>query len=302
MTAAGRIRQAAQRRAAVPYAPLAPLFAQCLVMVALSAALLAPVAGAGAGAAEGAGQPDDTGAAIARYHEMLDEANPAELDQMRGEQLWKTARGPAHATLERCDLGRGPGVVDGAYAGLPRLFADTGRVQDLESRLITCITTLQGIAESEVVAQPFSTDAARSDIEALVAYVAGRSRGAIMNVPLQDPKERRAYALGERLFYYRAGPYDFSCASCHSEGGRRIRLQELPNLTTRAGARHAYTTWPAYRVSQGLFRSFQWRLNDCFRQQRFPEPVYASEATIALTMFIAANANGAVYAGPGIKR
>jgi sulfur-oxidizing protein SoxA len=251
---------------------------------------------------EGAGQPDRTSAAIARYREMLDEGNPAELDELRGEQLWKAAAGPAHATLERCDLGRGPGVVQGAYAQLPRLFADTGRVQDLESRLVTCITTLQAIPESDVVAKPFSTDAARSDIEALVAYVVGQSRGATMNVPLRDAKEKEAYALGKRLFFYRAGPYDFSCASCHSEDGRRIRLQELPNLTTKAGAQRAYTVWPAYRVSQGLFRSFQWRLNDCFRQQRFPQPVYASDATIALTMFIAANANGAVYNGPGIKR
>jgi L-cysteine S-thiosulfotransferase len=253
-------------------------------------------------AADGAAAPDAVDAALARYREMLDEGNPAELDEQRGEQLWKTAAGPAHASLERCDLGRGPGVVKGAYAELPRLFADTGRVQDLESRLITCITTLQAIAESDVVAKPFSTDSARSDIEALVAYVAGQSRGVTMQVPLRDAKEKEAYALGERLFFYRAGPYDFSCASCHSSSGARIRLQELPNLATTAGAQRAYTSWPAYRVSQGLFRSFQWRLNDCFRQQRFPQPVYASDATIALTMFIAANANGAVYNGPGIKR
>jgi len=255
-----------------------------------------------AAAAGAAAEPDAVDAAIARYHQMLDEGNPAELDEIRGEQLWKTAAGPAHASLERCNLGRGPGVVKGAYAELPRLFADTGRVQDLESRLITCITLLQGIPESEVTARPFSTDSTRSDIEALVAYVAGQSRGSTMQVPLHDAKEKEVYALGERLFYYRAGPYDFACASCHSETGSRIRLQELPNLTTAAGAQRAYTSWPAYRVSQGLFRSFQWRLNDCFRQQRFPEPVYASEATIALTMFIAANANGAIYNGPGIKR
>jgi sulfur-oxidizing protein SoxA len=268
--------------------------------MALLAALLAAVKLAMA--ADTAAEPDAIDAAISRYHEMLDEGNPAELDEMRGEQLWKTPAGPAHTSLERCDLGRGPGVVAGAYAELPRLFTDTGRVQDLESRLITCMTTLQAIPESEVVAKPFSTDSARSDIEALVAYVAGQSRGVKMQVPLHDAKEKEAYALGERLFFYRAGPYDFACASCHSESRSRIRLQELPNLATPAGAQRAYTSWPAYRVSQGLFRSFQWRLNDCFRQQRFPEPVYASDATIALTMFIAANANGAVYNGPGIKR
>jgi L-cysteine S-thiosulfotransferase len=256
----------------------------------------------GAIAADGGTGSDAVDAAIARYHEMLDEGNPAELDELRGEQLWKTAAGPLHASLERCDLGRGPGVVKGAYAELPRLFSDTRRVQDLESRLVTCMTTLQGIPESEVVAKPFSTDSVRSDIEALVAYVAGQSRGVTMRVSLHDGREKEAYALGERLFFYRAGPYDFSCASCHSEKGRRIRLQELPILTTKEGARKTYTVWPAYRVSQGLFRSFQWRLNDCFRQMRFPEPVYGSDATVALTMFIAANANGAVYNGPGIKR
>ena len=272
-----------------------------LRVATIATIVLAAVLGGTAGAGDGE-EGQDPSAGIEHYRQMLEEANPAELDEMRGEQVWKTPAGPLHSTLERCDLGLGPGVLKGAYAQLPRLFADTGRVQDLESRLITCMTTLQGLSEATIVAKPFSTAAVRSDIEAVVAYVTAQSRGVVMHVPLGELQERLAYALGERLFFYRAGPYDFSCASCHSEDGRRIRLQDLPNLTTKTGARQAYTSWPAYRVSQGLFRSFQWRLNDCFRQQRFPEPVYASNATIALTLFIAANANGATYSGPGIKR
>ena len=86
------------------------------------------------------------------------------------------------------------------------------------------------------------------------------------------------------------------------EDGKRIRLQDLPNLTTKAGAQKAYTTWPAYRVSQGELRSFQWRLNDCFRQQRFPELVFGSDASIDLTTFLAVNANGAAFDAPAIKR
>ena len=96
--------------------------------------------------------------------------------------------------------------------------------------------------------------------------------------------------------------WENSCASCHGEDGKRIRLQDLPNLTSKAGAQKGYTTWPAYRVSQGELRSFQWRLNDCFRQQRFPEPIYGSDVTVALSMFMAATANGAVMNTPGIKR
>jgi sulfur-oxidizing protein SoxA len=199
-------------------------------------------------------------------------------------------------------LGKGAGIVKGAYAELPRYFADTKRVQDLESRLLTCMTTLQGIPEAEITSKPFSTTSEKSNIEGLVAYVVGQSKGMKMAVSLKHPKEKAAYEIGKRIFFYRAGPYDFSCATCHSENGRRIRLQDLPNLTTNIGAQRAYTTWPAYRVSQGLFRSFQWRINDCFRQQRFPEPVFGSELTVALTMFLAANANDAVYDGPAIKR
>jgi sulfur-oxidizing protein SoxA len=104
------------------------------------------------------------------------------------------------------------------------------------------------------------------------------------------------------MFFFRGGTHDFSCATCHGEDGKRIRLQDLPNLTDKAGAQKAYTTWPAYRVSQGELRTFQWRLNDCFRQQRFPELVFGSDASIDLTTFLAVNANGAPYDGPAIKR
>jgi sulfur-oxidizing protein SoxA len=64
----------------------------------------------------------------------------------------------------------------------------------------------------------------------------------------------------------------------------------------------AYTTWPAYRVSQGEVRSMQWRLNDCFRQQRFPDLQFVSPASIALTTYLAYGANGAKFNAPSVKR
>jgi sulfur-oxidizing protein SoxA len=223
---------------------------------------------------------------IAKYRAALQDGNPSELWEARGEDIWKQKRGPKQASLERCDLGLGPGVVKGAYASLPRYFADTNRVMDLETRLVHCMVSLQGL----------------SDIEALVAYVTSESRGVKMNVSLDHPQARDMYRLGERMFYFRGGSHDFACVTCHGADNLRIRLQDLPNLTTLQGAQKAYTTWPAYRVSQGELRTFQWRLYDCFRQQRFPELKYGSDASIALTMFLARNANGAAYDGPAIKR
>jgi L-cysteine S-thiosulfotransferase len=266
------------------------------------AARLAAAASVVALAATAFGQ-GNTADEIAKYRAALQDGNPAELWEARGEGMWKAPRGPAKVSLEKCDLGMGPGVVKGAYTQLPRYFADADRVMDLETRLVWCMVKLQGYTEADAKKNPFGAGNERkSDMEALVAYVTSESRGMKMNVPQSHPKEREAYALGEKMFYFRGGTHDFACATCHAEDGKRIRLQDLPNLTTKAGAQKAYTTWPAYRVSQGELRSFQWRLNDCFRQQRFPELVFGSDASIDLTAFLAVNSNGATFDAPAIKR
>lgn len=240
---------------------------------------------------------------IAKYRAALQDGNPAELWEARGEDLWKQKRGPKQVSLEGCDLGLGPGIVNGAYARLPKYFADADRVMDLETRLVWCMVTLQGYSEADAKKQPFGGGNDRkSDMEALVAYVTSASRGVRMDVALSHPKETEMYRIGEKIFYYRGGPYDFGCVTCHADDGKRIRLQDLPNLTTQEGAQRAYATWPAYRVSQGELRSFQWRLYDCYRQQRFPELAFGSDASIALTLFLARNANGAIFDAPAIKR
>lgn len=239
---------------------------------------------------------------INRYRELLQDGNPADLWEARGEALWKEQRGPRKVSLERCDLGKGPGVVKGAYAELPKFFADAQRVMDLETRLVYCMVNLQGFSEADAKRAPYGAGEKRSNIEALTAWITSESRGHKMKVALDHPKEQEAYRLGEKIFFFRGGPHDFACATCHSEGGKRIRLQELPNLTDAKDAQRAYTTWPAYRVSQGELRTMQWRLNDCFRQQRFPELQFTSEVSIALTTYLAKKAEGGVFQAPTLKR
>jgi len=265
--------------------------AACMVFAAL-------LSGQPAAAAE-----SDTAQGIAQYREMLSDGNPAELIEMTGEDLWKEKRGPKNASLEQCDLGQGPGTVKGAYAHMPRYFKDADKVMDLETRLVYCMVNLQGFTAEEVTKKPFSGAGQYStDMESLVAYVVAQSRGMTIAVPQGHAKEREAYARGHEIFYYRGGPYDFSCASCHSRDNQRIRLQDLPNLTKAEPARAAFSTWPAYRVSQGAVRSMQWRLNDCFRQQRMPELKYGSQASIDLTVYLGVNANGGAMSAPALKR
>ena len=237
---------------------------------------------------------------IAQYRALLADGNPAELWEAKGELLWKQKRGPKNASFETCDLGRGPGVVKGAFVELPRYFADTRRVQDLESRLLTCMEA-QGFNAAEIAAMPFGRGE-QVNLEALVAYVSAESRGLKFNLSQAHPEERKMFEAGKRIFFFRGGPYDFSCASCHGEPGKRIRLQDLPDLTKNPGDGIGFAAWPAYRVSSGELWSMQRRLNDCYRQQRFPFPGYASDATIALGTFMGVQSRGAVSIAPAIKR
>jgi sulfur-oxidizing protein SoxA len=258
---------------------------------ALSASLCLPAMAQSKSAADG----------IAEYRKMLEDGNPAELFEAKGESLWKTRRGPKNASLERCDLGKGPGQVKGAFVELPRYFADTGRVQDLESRLLTCMETLQGLNAADIAKTRFG-QGEQANMEALVAWISSESRGMRFNLPQGHAEEKKFLELGRRAFFLRAGPYDFACASCHAEDGKRIRLQDLPNLTQNPGDGVGFAAWPAYRVSSGELWSMQRRLNDCYRQQRFPYPGYASDVTIALGVYMGVNAKGAQSIAPSIKR
>lgn len=257
---------------------------------------------AAATAVAGSAFAQDAKKEIEKYQKMIGEGSPAELWELEGEALWKKKQGPKNASLEACDLGLGAGKVQGAYSQLPRYFADADKVLDLEGRVLHCMTTLQGRTKEEATKRVFGNADRPSEFEYLVSYLVGQSRGYPMDAKLSHPKEKESYALGKKVFFYRAGAWDFSCASCHGEEGKRIRMQDLPVLSEAEGARRAYTTWPAYRVSNSQLKTMQWRLWDCYRQMRFPEPQFVSEATIALTHYLAVTAKGAPYAGPGTKR
>ena len=249
--------------------------------------------------------PVDAEKELEKYREMLSDpmSNPGFLAVDRGEALFAEKRGTKNASLETCDFGMGPGKLDGAFAKLPRYFADADKVMDLEQRLAWCMEKIQGLDLADVKKRKFGGPGRASDMQDLVAFIANKSSGYKIEVQLNHPKEKEAAAVGEALFYRRAGIEDFSCATCHADDGRRIRLQALPNLS-KAGkeAQATMGSWPTYRVSQGQLRTFQHRLWDCYRQQRAPEPVYLSDGLTAITVFLQKQANGGEIQVPSIKR
>lgn len=248
---------------------------------------------------------DNSEKEIEKYREMISDpmSNPGYLAVDRGEVLWKTARGTKNVSLETCDLGLGAGKLEGAYAQLPAYFKDADKVQDLETRLLWCMETIQGLDTKDVRARRFSGPGKPSDMEDLVAYIANKSNGSKFKLDLSHPKAQQTLALGEALFYRRASMSDFSCATCHATEGQRIRLQGLPNLikpgkdvqTTMGG-------WPTYRVSQSALRTMQHRMWDCYWQMRMPDVTYGSDVTVALITFLTNQAAGGEILVPSIKR
>jgi sulfur-oxidizing protein SoxA len=252
-----------------------------------------------AGAALAQGKPPDP---MAVGRQLLAEDNPGELWVQRGENLYREKRGPREASLEACDFGLGPGTLEGAFTHLPRYFADTGKVEDLESRLLKCMVELQGFDRAAIIQTRFSNLDRASDMEALATYVASRSNGMKMDVRLDHPREREMYKAGEYLFFRRTGPTDFACITCHGDEGKRIRLQDLPNMTDRRQMQAVIAGWPAYRGTHSTVRTMQHRLYDCNWQMRLPDLGFASDVSIALTTYLNYQGNGAVIRVPGVRR
>lgn len=242
---------------------------------------------------------------IERYRAMISDpmSNPGFLNVDRGEQLWSLKRGAKNVSLETCDLGVGPGKLEGAYAKLPRYFADAGKVMDLEQRLLFCMTTLQELDTKDVIARRFSGPGRVSDMEDLVGFIANKSSGMKIEPQVSHPKEQEMLSVGEAMFYRRSAVMDFSCATCHAAEGKRIRLQGLPDFSKPGkAAQETMGSWPTYRVSQSQMRTMQHRLWDCYRQMRMPAPDYASDGLTALTVFMMKQAQGGEITVPSIKR
>ena len=249
---------------------------------------------------------EDTEKQLEKYRQMMKAdpwSNPGLLDADRGEDLWKKARGPKNVSLEACDLGKGPGKVDGAFAELPRYFADADKVMDVEARILWCMEQLQGFDRAKLVERPHPGGGAPvKDVGAIATYVASRSSGLKFNAKLEHPKEKEVLALGENLFFRRMGPMDFACATCHADTGKRIRLQPLPYLSKPAEARSVVGEWPAYRVSTTHVMTMQHRVFDCFWQMRLPEVELGSDVSVALITYLVKTANGGDINAPGMKR
>jgi len=230
---------------------------------------------------------------------MMMPDNPALWVADDGEELFYKERGPKNASLEGCDFGKGPGVLEGAYVEMPRYFEDTGKVMDFETRLVHCMKELQGFTDDDPeVARRHGSD---SDIMQLSTYIAMQSSGMEWNPPLDHPEEVAMRDAGEVLFYRRAGIMDFNCASCHGSEGKRIRASVLPHVENPQEWTKA-VSWPAHRAGHDNVRSSYHRVRGCYWQMRQGQAMNDSMLNTALISFWTDKARGEPAILPDLKR
>jgi len=202
---------------------------------------------------------------------------PGELYAAQGEELFAKKRGPKNVSLEACDFGLGPGKLEGALTQLPRYFADTRRVEDLETRIVSCMVRLQGFRPEEIK---------RDDVKALTAYVASKSSEMPIKVVPKTSQEIAMYNIGRELWFHRAGDRDMNCAICHdSYAGGKVRLS--PVRSPRQGLSNE---WPAYRFEADKLYTLQDRIAFCYESVGIAAPELYSEPYIALSIYMLAEA------------
>ena len=76
-----------------------------ITLTALISSLISPV------------QADEP--SVEEYRAMMDGESPGAFWVDDGEELFYAKSGPKNVSLEKCDFGKGPGVIKGVYAEYP---------------------------------------------------------------------------------------------------------------------------------------------------------------------------------------
>ena len=141
----------------------------------------------------------------------------------RAKRCGRSRRGRSRCRSRNATSAWGRACSRAPMPRLPRYFKDADRVMDLETRLLHCMTTLQGRSREEATRRVFGNADGPPRWSPSRPTSPAQSRGMKM-APGRRPSE------GEGGLRARPGAvlparraWDFSCARCHGEEGKRIR-------------------------------------------------------------------------------
>jgi sulfur-oxidizing protein SoxA len=180
------------------------------------------------------------------YRKMLEDGNPAELFEAKGEGLWKQKRGPRNATLEALRPGQGPGRGQGRLRRSCRATLPTpAACMDLETRLVALHGHAAGLrCGGDRASTPFGSGE-QANVTALATWVAADvARHALQPARRRTRRSAAATRSASACSSTAAARTTSPVPPATRRDGQRIRLQDLPNLTRNPGDGVGFAAWP----------------------------------------------------------
>jgi len=140
-------------------------------------------------------------------------------------------------------------------------------------------------------------DYTQAEINDLLAFMAYRSRGKIIDIQIPNEEAKQAYLKGKKFYFTRRGQLNFACHHCHFDNaGKRLRSESLgPALGQTTG-------WPTYRNKWGALGPLHRRYIGCNKQVRAAPFEAQSVEYRNLEYFHTHMSNGLAINGPSVRR
>jgi L-cysteine S-thiosulfotransferase len=194
---------------------------------------------------------------------------PAVLTLLDGEALWNKlgcagCHGDAKTSM-RGVAARYPALVNGKLVSLEQQIRHKAAALAYESR----------------------------DLLALTAYIARQSRGAPIDVSI-DEKTKPYLDAGRAFFHRRQGQLNLACAQCHDDNwGKKLAGNTIPQAHP--------TGYPIYRLEWQTVGSLARRFRNCLTGMRAELYPPGSQEFTELELYLKWRARGMKLDAPGVR-
>ena len=213
-----------------------------------------------------------------------DATNPGMLWVEQGAKLWAEPAGKSGKSCASCH-GDATQSMKGVAARLPAVDAASGRLMNLEARIIDCRVNRQGAPAPAYESR---------ELLNLTAYVSIQSRGVPRSVTIDDAA-RPFFERGKTFWQTRQGQLNLACGQCHDENvGKKLRGD-----TISEGHAHG---WPGYRLDWQGMGSLHRRLRACSLGVRAEVLDFGSPEYLALELYLAWRGGDLPMESPGVRR
>lgn len=213
-----------------------------------------------------------------------DTTNPGMLWVDQGAKLWVE---PSGTTAKSCASCHGDAVIGmkGVAARLPAVDPLSGRLVNLEARIIECRTQRQGAKAPAHESQ---------ELLSLTAFVSLQSRGLPRSIAV-DGAAKPYFERGRAFWQTRQGQMNLACSQCHDDSvGKRLRGDTISEGHSQG--------WPGYRLDWQGMGSLHRRLRACSLGVRAEILDYGSPDYLALELYLAWRGGALPMESPGVRR